>query len=135
MSTLASVVVVAFGLFLVGLSGVVFVRPARAERFFLSFARSARAHYTEQAVRLLIGGALVVRAPAMWQADLFRLIGWLIVVTSVGLILAPWRWHQRFGAWVLPWVVRHMRLYAVALFGVGVLLLYGVFSPVGRGGV
>lgn len=133
MSLLAGTVVVAFGLFLVGLTGVIFARPALAERFFKSFASSARAHYTEQVFRLLIGASIIVFSPAMWQADLFRLVGWVIVVTSVGLLLIPWRWHHRFGEWAIPLVLRHMRLYGVGLFTFGALLLYGVFSAGLRG--
>ena len=84
---------------------------------------------------VFIGASLVVLSPAMWQTNMFRLIGWLIVVSSVGLILIPWRWHHRFGELVLPMVVRHMRLYAVALFAFGALLRYGVFSAGSRGAV
>jgi hypothetical protein len=128
MSVLAGIVVVACGLFLIGVTGIVFAKPALAERFLMSFASSARAHYVEQACRLLVGASLVVLAPAMWQTNMFRLIGWAIVVSSLGLILIPWRWHHRFGERVLPMLVRHMKLYAVGLFAFGALLLYGVFS-------
>jgi hypothetical protein len=127
-SLLASIVVVSCGLFLIGLTVVVFAKPALAERFFMAFASSARTHYVEQALRVLIGASLVVLSPTMWQTNMFRLMGWAIVVSSVGLILIPWRWHHRFGEWVLPMIVRHMRLYAVGLFVFGALLLYGVFS-------
>ena len=133
MSSLAGIVVGACGLFLIGLTAIVFAKPALAERFFMSFASSARAHYVEQAFRLLIGASLVVLSPAMWQTNMFRLIGWVIVVSSIGLILIPWRWHHRFGQLVLPMVVRHMRLYAVGLFAFGALLLYGVFSVGSQG--
>jgi hypothetical protein len=128
MNSLAGIVVGGCGLFLIGLTGIVFAKPALAERFFMSFASSARAHYVEQAFRLLIGASLVVLSPAMWQTNMFRLIGWVIVVSSIGLIHIPWRWHHRFGQLVLPMVVRYMRLYAVGLFAFGALLLYGVFS-------
>jgi hypothetical protein len=128
MSLLAGIVVVAFGLFLIGLTGLIFARPALAERFFMSFASSARAHYAEQALRLLIGASIVVLSPAMWQASMFRLVGGAIVVSSMGLMLTPWQWHHRFGALVLPMIIRHMRLYAMGLFAFGALLLYGVFS-------
>ena len=133
MTLLAGVVVVAFGLFLIGLSGMVFVKPALAERFFMSFASSARAHYTEQVLRLLIGASLVVLSPAMWQARLFRIIGWAVVISSIGLMLLPWRWHHRFGQRVLPTIVRHMRLFAVGLFAFGVLLVYAAFSAGSHG--
>ncbi len=128
MKLLAGIVVVAFGLFLVGIAGPVFTRRAFAERFLMSFASSARAHYVEQAFRLLIGASLVVFSPAMWQPDLFRFIGWAIVISSVGLLLVPWRWHHRFGERIRPMFVRYMRFYALGAFVFGALLLYGVVS-------
>jgi hypothetical protein len=131
MTLVAAVVVVAFGLFLIALTGVAFGKPALAERFLMSFASSARTHYIEQFVRLLIGTSLVVLSPAMWQGGVFRLVGWAIVVGSVALLLIPWQWHHQLGERVLPMIVRHMRLYAIALFAFGALLLYGVLA--GRG--
>lgn len=68
MNAVAGTILVAFGLFLVGLTVVVFAKPALAERFFMPFASSARAHHTEQVIRLLIGASLVVRSAAMWQS-------------------------------------------------------------------
>ena len=128
MSVVAEIVVVAFGLFLLGLTAVTFSRPAIAERFFTAFASSARAHYTEQAIRLLIGAALVVASPAMWQPTLFRLIGWAIVASSVVLMLAPWRLHHRFGERVRPILIRRIKWFALGLLAFGALLLYGVFA-------
>jgi hypothetical protein len=123
---MAEIVVVLFALFLVGLASVAFAKPAIAERFFSAFASSARTHYTEQAFRLLIGASLVVLSPAMWQANLFRIVGWIIVVSSVGLLLIPWQWHHRFGQRVMPLVLRHLRLYAAGLTAFGVFLLVGI---------
>jgi cell division protein FtsW (lipid II flippase) len=126
MSAVAGAILVAFGLFLVGLTVVVFAKPAVAERFFMSFASSARTHYTEQIVRLLIGASLIIRSGAMWQPKVFWLVGWGIVVSSLVLILTPWQWHDRFGEEVRPMLIRHMKLFAVGLLAFGVLLIYGV---------
>jgi hypothetical protein len=129
-NAVAGGILVAFGLFLIGLTVVVFAKPAVAERFFMSFASSARTHYTEQVVRLLIGASLVIRSAAMWQPRVFWFVGWAIVVSSLVLILAPWQWHRRFGEQVRPMIIRHMKLFAVGLLAFGVLLIYGVFSGV-----
>jgi cell division protein FtsW (lipid II flippase) len=126
MIAVAGAILVAFGLFLVGLTVVVFAKPAVAERFFMSFASSARTHYTEQIVRLLIGASLIIRSGAMWQPKVFWLVGWGIVVSSLVLILTPWQWHDRFGEEVRPMLIRHMKLFAVGLLAFGVLLIYGV---------
>jgi hypothetical protein len=128
MSQVAAVVVVGFGLLLIVLTGVAFAKPVIAERFLTRFASSARTHYVEQIVRLLIGAALVVLSPAMWQPTMFWLVGWAIVVSSAALICVPWQWHHRFGERLLPIVVRHLRLYAVGSLAFGALLLYGVFA-------
>jgi hypothetical protein len=124
----AAVVVVGFGLLLIVLTGVAFAKPAIAERFLMRFASSARTHYIEQIFRLLIGAALVVLSPAMWQPTMFWLVGWAIVVSSAALMCIPWQWHHRLGERMLPIVVRHLRLYAVGSLAFGALILYGVFA-------
>lgn len=126
-TTCAAVVLVVFCLGLTGFAVLSFVRPAKVERFLHSFASSARAHYTEQLARLLIGGALLVRAPEMWQPSAFRALGWIIVATAVGLMLLPWRWHHRFAKRTIPMVIRHLRLYALAVLGFAGLLVYAMF--------
>jgi hypothetical protein len=127
MTLLAGIVVVAGGLCLIGFTCIIFVRPTPAKRFLMSFASSARAHYVELACRLLLGTSLVALSPAMWQPNMFRVIGWAIVISSLALLLMPWRWHHRFAERVLPTVGRHMTLYGVGVFAFGGILLYGVF--------
>jgi len=131
MSVAAAVVVVAFGLSLIAFAGAAFAKPAIAERFVTAFASSARTHYVEQVVRLVVGAALVVRAPIMWQPKMFWLVGWAIVVSSAVLLCVPWQWHQRLGERVQPLIVRHLRLYAAGAFAFGALLLYAVFAAGG----
>src|SRR5262245_58528328 len=107
MSLVAAIVVVAFGLVLLAFAGVVFAKPALAERLLKPFASSARAHYVEQVLRLLVGAALVVTSPAMWQPKIFWLVGWVIVVSSTALMCVPWQWHHRFGERIRPMFFRY----------------------------
>ena len=109
MTGFAGVVVVASGLWLVGFSVAIFVTPAHAERLLRSFASSARAHFTEQILRLLAGMAIILFAPLMRFPDLFRVFGWVLIVTTAGLLLIPWRWHRQFAELVIPPVIRHMQ--------------------------
>ena len=126
----AGAILVVFGFSVVALTVVIFAKPAVAERFFMSFASSARSHYTEQVVRLLVGASLITRSPSMWQPKVFWFVGWAIVLSSLVLILAPWQWHHRFGERVRPMFVRRMKLYAVGLLAFGVLIIYAVFTGV-----
>ena len=128
---IAAIVVVTFAFVLIAFAVVVFAKPAIAERLLKPFARSARAHYVEQGFRLLVGAALVVLSPTMWQPTMFRLVGWVIVVSSTALMCVPWQWHHRFGERIRPAFTKYLWLYAVGAFAFGALLLYGVFA---RGG-
>ncbi len=130
MKLLSGIVVVAFGLCLIGLAVVIVIKPMLAERFLRSFASSARAHYTEQASRLIAGTAIITFAPSMWYPDLFEVLGWFIIVTAVGLLLIPWQWHRRFGKWAIPLAIRHLKLYALGASALGTLILYGASRAV-----
>jgi hypothetical protein len=125
---LAGLVVSTAGVLMIGFAGLVFARPALAARVLKLFASSARAHYIEQSLRIVFGAAIVVLSPAMWFETLFRVLGWAIVISSVALILIPWRWHHRFGALVLPELTRHIRLYAAAVCAFGVFLLVSILK-------
>jgi hypothetical protein len=126
---LSALVLVASGVYVVWLTVLVFAKPAAAERFFMSFANSARTHFIEQILRLLVGASLVIYSSVMWQSDVFRFIGWAIVVSAVALMLFPWQWHQRFGRKILPTFIKYMRLYAIAALAFGALILYAVLAP------
>ena len=127
---LSGIVVVAFGVCLIGLAAVIAFRPPVAERFLNAFASSARAHYTEQAARLIAGVAIVLFAPSMWYSDLFRIFGWIIIVTAIGLLLIPWQWHHKFGEWAIPLAIRHLKLYGLGASALGTLILYGASRAV-----
>lgn len=133
-SLLASLVVFASSILLIAFAATTFARPALAERFLMSFASTARAHYVEQTLRLVMGGAIVVLSPTMWQATAFSILGWLIVLSSVVLILVPWKWHHRLGVHVLPKLVRYKKMFAVAVFAFGVLLLFALYTSLGPHG-
>lgn len=124
----AAIVVVVFGFSLITFTAVVFAKPARAERFLMAFASSARAHYLEQSCRIVVGAALIVLAPTMWQSKVFWLLGWAILISSATLICIPWQWHDRLGKRLRPLLARYLKAYSVCAFALGALLLYGVLA-------
>jgi len=127
-TSIAGIVVILAGLFLVGQAVFVAVAQKRAERFLLSFASSPRTHYLEQVLRLIAGLGFVWFSLEMKYHDLFLVFGWVLVVTSTVLLLLPWRLHQRFAQWSIPMVIARIRLYALASFGLGAFVLFAVFS-------
>jgi hypothetical protein len=121
LDTLAYGGVLLVGLYLVGLAAAALLAPAGAARFLLGLAGTARAHYVELALRGLAGAAFVRHGPQMRFGDAFVLLGWLLVVTTAGLALVPWRWHRAFAQRAVPYATRHLRWLAL-----GSLLLAGL---------
>ncbi len=121
---LAAAAVVLFGLYLLGLGLTVFLRRAVVARFLLAHGRSASAHYLELTLRLVIGGAFVLRAPSMLFAEVFTVFGWVLLVTTAGLFTVPWQWHRRFAQRSVPQALRYLTLLGIASLALGSFVLF-----------
>jgi len=123
---LASIPIVLAGLYLVGLAVLALAAPRAAERFLAMHASTAVAHVVELLLRLTVGVALLLYAPRMSFPTVFTAFGWVLVATTLGLLLMPWQLHRRFARWSVPRAVRHLPLLAVGSLGGGVVLLLAV---------
>lgn len=120
-------IVAAAGLFLLVLGTASLFAPSVAGRFLFGFAGSPAKHYAELAVRLLVGGALLVAAPGLPFAGAFTLFGWVLLATTAGLLLIPWRWHHRFAQRTVPKALRFLPLIGVSSVVLGGSMLWAVF--------
>jgi hypothetical protein len=105
---IALIVVTAASLWLVGVAFLMAMRPCYClhllEKMRANLERSNwRLQFTEQGLRGLAGVALIVRAPASKLPLVFDVAGWLLVATSMLIMVAPIRWHGVYGTW---WVRR-----------------------------
>jgi hypothetical protein len=105
------------------------MRPERAKRFLGTLAGTARLHFTEVALRLIAGAALVVSAPRMLLSSGISVFGWIVLFTSVGMALVPWRLHQRFATVAMPHVFRHLRVVGLVAVSGGFTLLAALVLP------
>jgi hypothetical protein len=112
---LALLILEAAGLWLLAIALMTALYPAyclhRFERMCLSLeAANWRLQLIEQGLRLLVGAALIVRAPDSRLPLAFEIAGWLLLVTSAIILLAPIRWHAGYGMWwtrrLHPWMIR-----------------------------
>lgn len=125
-SLAAGFVVTLAGLWLVWLAAMSALAPHKAARFLSGFASSARVHYLEQALRMVAGAGFIVFASQMRHPDVFRAFGWILVITSVGLLAMPWQWHQKFAGWAVPFATRHLKLYAFSAAVLAALIFYAM---------
>lgn len=119
----AASVVLGAGLYLVALAVALVARPGAASRFLLGFAASARVHYAELGLRAAVGWSFVEHAPRMLFPGAFAATGWVLVITTAGLLLVPWRWHRRFARKAVPPVVEHSGLLALGALAAGALVI------------
>jgi hypothetical protein len=115
---IAQIIVLLSALFLFILACLSLFIPRHAVRFLGGFASSAKAHYLEMILRLIVGAAFVINAPFMLHTKVFMIFGWLLVGSTVILVLLPWRWHQLFGQIIASPVIGK-----TWLIGIGSLLL------------
>ena len=77
-------------------------------------------------VRLAVGASLVVSAPRMLYPGAFFVFGWVIIVTSLILLVIPWRWHRRFAVKVVRPMTRRAWLFGILAFPLGGFTLFAV---------
>lgn len=122
-----SLIVIAMaGLYLLVLGGVALLKPAWATRFLLGFAGSQATHFLELALRLAVGAACVVAAPRLPLSGGFSLFGWVLLVSTAGLLVVPWHWHRRFAQQAVPRAVRYIALIGWASLAAGAFVLVAV---------
>jgi hypothetical protein len=119
----AFAVVVLATAFLFALGVASLLAPTQASRLLLGFASTRGLHFTELAFRSIAGAAFVLYAPQMYWSEIFRLAGWVLLVTTALLAVIPWRWHQRFAQRTVPPVTRY-----IALIGLASLALAGAIG-------
>ena len=106
MQAIALIVVAAAGLWLVGVAFLMALRPRYCLQLFEKMSANLersnwRLQFTEQGLRVLAGVALIVRASASKLPLFFEVAGWLLVATSLLIMVAPIRWHGAYGRWLV----------------------------------
>jgi hypothetical protein len=126
---LSAIVTMLVGIYLLGLGLVALLDPTRVAGFFNGFARSAKVHYVELVFRFTAGAAFVLTASRLLFSDVFLVVGWILLMTTVALAVTPWRWHRRFAERGVPYAIQHLPLIAIGsmLMGAAVLasLIFG----------
>ncbi len=122
----ASLVVIASAIYLICIAVVSFFAPSLATRFLDGFASSLRIHITEMLIRLLVGWSLVAYAPQMLYSAAFSVFGWILAITSVVLLLVPWRWHQRFARKAVRPLTRRVWVFGILALPLGIVILFAV---------
>lgn len=124
MQTLALIILIAAGGWLVAVGVLMALRPRYALHVLSLTASSHRVNLSEQVPRFIAGMAMVVRGDASKFPLLFEVAGWFIAASSVVLIVIPLAWHSGYAVWwakrIPPVIVRAIAPFSVA-GGIGLI--------------
>jgi uncharacterized protein YjeT (DUF2065 family) len=128
----AGAVVLLAALYLLGFGVLAVAVPARASQYLHGFASSLRLHVLELIARLAVGVAFVGYASHMQFGSVFYTVGVILVVTTLGLAVLPWRWHRRFAQVSVPAAVHHLPLLGIVSIAAGIVVCWAVArAPLG----
>src|SRR5688500_18569461 len=116
-------IVTLVGAYFVVLGVTLLLAPQRATRFLVGFASSAPKHYLELALRLVVGGSLLLQSPHLIYSGLFTSFGWTLVLTTAFLAVIPWKWHQRFARKAVPAALRYLSVIGVVSLVIGLAVI------------
>ena len=109
MQAVALTILTASGLWLVAVSCMMALQPRYCLQLFEKMtssldASNLRLQLTEQCLRIVAGGARIVRSPLSKLPLAFDVAGWCLVVSSLLILALPMRCHASYGHWCVRWL-------------------------------
>ena len=110
---------------------LILIDKTKAQQFLEAFVKNLRYHFLEQGLRLIVGVAFVIHSSASQTQEtpyikFFNYLGWAIILSSLLLIILPWRWHQKFAQTVIPTVVKWIQFYGFLCFLLAAFIMYSL---------
>lgn len=80
------------------------------------------------ACRLVAGMALILNAENMKWALVFSVFGWVLIGTTLGLLVVLWQKHRQFAQRFVPPALKYIVLIGISSIGFSVLLFWASFT-------
>jgi uncharacterized membrane protein YfcA len=127
MVTIAKWLVVLFGWFLITVGFVMLLNPKKAKSILRKAGSNNFINYAEITIRIIPAAALVVYADFSKYPEVFKLLGWFMIITSLVLYFVPRKLHHKYAVyWDDRLKPMYMRLTAPFSFLFGAFLIYSV---------
>lgn len=89
-------ILIIFGVFFIFVGVIMLFKPKTAGATLRKAGSTNFINYTEITLRMIPAAALIIFSNASKYPDLFRLIGWFMLLTSLVLYFVPRRLHHNF---------------------------------------
>ncbi|NNE26167.1 MAG: hypothetical protein HKN09_04940 [Saprospiraceae bacterium] len=127
MLSLAKIVVILFGVFIIGVGILMLLRPSHARAILAKAASTPLINYMELTIRMIPAAALVMVSDISKFPEITTLLGWFMLGTSVILMLMPRAFHHGYALYCADILTPpRMRLVSPLSFIFGGLIIYTV---------
>ena len=126
MILIAKYIVILFGVFLIGVGVLMLLRPAKARENLRKAGSTNIINYSEITIRIIPAAGLVIYSEFSKFPEIFQVLGWFMIATSVVLYFVPRRIHHKYALWcaniLIPKYVRVISPFSI-LFGCAIIYL------------
>ena len=121
--------VLIFGLFLIGVGLLMFIKPGKALEYLSKAGSTNLINYLEITIRMLPAFCLVIYAPYSRYPIPFSTLGWFMIGTSLVLYAIPRRFHHKYALfWAERFKTTHVRILAPLSILFGSWIISGILS-------
>ena len=93
---IARSILITFGLFFIGVAGLMLFKPTIARKTLRKAGSTNFINYAEITLRIIPAAALIIFAAHSKFTEIFKLVGWFMLLTSLVLYFVPRKLHHRF---------------------------------------
>jgi uncharacterized protein YjeT (DUF2065 family) len=123
----AKCTIITFGLFFFLAGLIMLFNPEKARRIIGKAGSTNFINYTEITLRIIPAVALILSAPISKYPEVFKVIGWFMLCTSLVLYFVPRQIHHNFSTKAAnnlkPF---YLRMVSVLAFVIGGFIIYSV---------
>ena len=121
-------IVLFFGLFFIVVSGIMLLKPNTARATLRKAGSTAFINYAEITLRMIPAAGLILAAENSKFPDVFKIVGWFMLVTSFILYFVPRKFHHQFSNKcadiLLPIYFQLISPFALLI---GLIIIYSVY--------
>ena len=128
MVLIAKYIVLLFAAFLIGVGILMLFNPEKARSYLRKAGSTNLINYAEITIRMIPAAALILSAEISRYPDIFKVLGWFMIATSLVLYIVPRRIHHNYAlksAEILK--PNYLRILSPCSIIFGCFLIYAVF--------
>ncbi len=124
---LAKWTIILFGLFFIGVGFLMLIKPEKARTILRKAGSTNFINYAEITIRIIPAVGLILSADNSKFPDIFKIIGWFMLCTSLVLYFVPRQLHHNFSLKAAD-ILKPLYFQRISPFSFlfGILLIYSL---------